>query len=89
MEVWRAVDRAVTRAAGVELRHALSAGHHYDPANTSYGPLVTHDEIVLEPGAGFAAHRHRDLEVVTWVLDGELLQEDDLGAPVRLGRGTV
>ena len=89
MEVRRAVDRAVTKAAGVELRHALSAGHHYDPANTSYGPVVAHDEIVLAPMAGFQAHRHRDLEIVTWVLDGELLHEDDLGAPARLGRGTV
>ena len=89
MEVRRAVDRAVTEAAGVELRHALSAGHHYDPANTSYGPVVAHDEIVLAPMAGFQAHRHRDLEIVTWVLDGELLHEDDLGAPARLGRGTV
>lgn len=84
-----ATDRAVTRAPGVELWHALSSGHHYDPANTSYGPLVAHDEIVLARGAGFPAHRHRDLDVVTWVLDGELVHEDDLGPPARLGPGTV
>ena len=89
MDLRRAGDRAVTRADGIELRHALSAGHHYDPANTSYGPLVAHDEIVLGPGAGFPAHRHRDLEVVTWVLEGELEHHDDLGPPARLGPGTV
>lgn len=89
MQVRRAADRAVTRSEGIALHHALSSGHHYDPANTSYGPLVAHDEIVLAPGAGFPAHRHRDLEVVTWVLDGELHHEDDLGPPARLGAGTV
>jgi len=85
----QAVDRAVTRSGGIVLHHALSSGHHYDPANTSYGPLVAHDEIVLEPGAGFPAHRHRDLEVVTWVLEGELEHQDDLGPPAVLGPGTV
>ena len=89
MDLRRAADRAVTRADGVELRHALSSGNHYDPANTAYGPLVAHDEIVLAPGAGFEAHRHRDLEVVTVVLDGELEHRDDLGPPALLGPGTV
>lgn len=89
MQVRRAADRAVTRSEGIALHHALSSGHHYDPANTSYGPLVAHDEIVLAPGVGFPAHRHRDLEVVTWVLDGELHHQDDLGPPARLGTGTV
>lgn len=89
MDLRRAADRAVTRTGGIELRHALSSGHHYDPQNTSYGPIVAHDEIVLAPGAGFPPHRHRDLEIVTWVLDGQLLHEDDLGPPARLGPGTV
>lgn len=89
MDLRRAADRAVTRTGGIELRHALSSGRHYDPANTSYGPLVAHDEIVLARGAGFPAHRHRDLEVVTWVLDGELVHQDALGPPVRLGPGAV
>lgn len=89
MDLRRAADRPVTRSGGIVLHHALSSGHHYDPADTSYGPLVAHDEIVLEPGAGFPAHRHRDLEVVTWVLAGALEHQDDLGPPAVLGPGTV
>lgn len=89
MDLRRAADRAVTRSGGIALHHALSSGHHYDPTNTSYGPLVAHDEIVLEPGAGFPSHRHRDLEVVTWVLAGTLEHQDDLGPPAVLGPGTV
>ena len=89
MDLRRAADRAATRADGIELHHALSSGHHYDPTNTSYGPLVAHDEIVLAPGAGFPAHRHRDLEIVTWVLDGELAHQDGMGPSAVLGPGTV
>ena len=55
--------------------HSLSFGKHYDPANTSYGPLLLHDEHVLGPGAGFDDHLHRDVEVVTWVLDGVLVHD--------------
>lgn len=55
--------------------HSFSFGPHYDPANTSYGPLLLHDEHLLEPGAGFAKHLHRDVEVVTWVLDGVLVHD--------------
>lgn len=88
-EVRRAADRPVTRAGGVALHHALSSGRHYDPANTSYGPLVAHDEIVLAPGAGFPRHLHRGVEVVTWVLEGELRHEDDLTGSSALGPGLV
>lgn len=89
MDIRRAADRAVSGGLGVELRHSLSAGHSYDPTNTSYGPMVAHDEIVLAPGAGFPAHRHRDLEIVTWVLAGGLVHEDDVGPPALLGAGAV
>jgi len=73
----------------VELRHSLSSGRHYDPTNTSYGLLVACDEIALAPGAGFPAHRHRDLEVVSWVLEGELVHEGPTGPATTLGPGDV
>ena len=60
----------------METRHCFSFGPHYDPANTSFGPLVLHDEHRLAPGAGFAAHAHRGLDVVTWLLEGELVHGD-------------
>lgn len=87
--VRRADDRSRTTADGLEVRHSFSAGSHYDPANTSYGVLVACDDIRLSPGAGFPLHRHRDLEVVTWVLAGELAHEDAAGATATLRPGTV
>lgn len=88
LEVRRAADRFVTRAPGVLTRHAFSFGPHYDPAHTGHGRLVVHDEHRLEPHGGFGAHPHRDVEVVSWVLEGVLVHEDDAGA-VEVPAGTV
>jgi quercetin 2,3-dioxygenase len=76
LEVRRAQDRFLTRGPGVQSWHCFSFGQHYDPAHTGHGRLVVHDEHLLEPGAGFGPHPHRDLEVVSWVLEGTLLHED-------------
>ncbi|MCX4749301.1 pirin family protein [Kitasatospora sp. NBC_01287] len=66
-------------APGVETRHAFSFAGHYDPKNVHFGPLLACNEEVLAPGAGFETHRHRDMEIVTWVLEGALAHRDDDG----------
>lgn len=88
-DVRRSADRATTVSAGITTRHAFAFGRHYDPDNTSLGPLVLHDEHRLDPGAGFPSHTHRDLEIVTWVLAGALRHEDDLGDHTVLTPGQV
>jgi quercetin 2,3-dioxygenase len=77
--VLEAADRYVSVADGVKTLHCFSFGDHYDPANTSYGPLVAFNDTVLQPGAGFASHRHVGVEIVTWVLEGMLHHEDSTG----------
>ncbi|MGF1431382.1 pirin family protein [Kitasatospora sp. LaBMicrA B282] len=64
---------------GVETRHAFSFAGHYDPKNVHFGPLLACNEETLAPGAGFEPHRHRDVEIVTWVLDGALAHRDGDG----------
>ncbi|MEY9965370.1 redox-sensitive bicupin YhaK (pirin superfamily) [Streptacidiphilus sp. MAP12-16] len=73
---------------GVETRHAFSFSGHYDPTNTHFGALLACNEETLAPGAGFAPHRHRDTEILTWVVEGALAHRDDHGhaAVVRPGR---
>jgi redox-sensitive bicupin YhaK (pirin superfamily) len=86
--VRRAGDRFVTHLPGVETRHGLSFGAHYDPDHVAHGPLVVCDEHRLKPGAGFAPHRHRDVEVVSWVLEGVLRHEGPGGkTEVAAGSG--
>lgn len=89
VQVRRSAGRFVTGEAGIVSRHSFSFGPHYDPGNTSYGLLLMHAEHLLEPGAGFGPHPHRDLEVVTWLLDGALAHENSSGEVSLLRPGQV
>jgi redox-sensitive bicupin YhaK (pirin superfamily) len=64
---------------GTESRHGISFGAHYDPENTFFGALLAQNEELLDQGAGFPTHRHREADLVTWVLTGELRHTDSLG----------
>ncbi|MGW8766170.1 pirin family protein [Streptomyces sp. NPDC055815] len=66
-------------AAGIETRHALSFGAHYDPDNLRFGALLACNEERLAPGAGFDEHPHSHTEIVTWVAEGELTHADSTG----------
>jgi redox-sensitive bicupin YhaK (pirin superfamily) len=84
-----AAGRFHTVASGRETWHSFSFGAHYDPRNVGFGPLAALNDERLEPGAGYAAHPHRDVDLVTWVLDGVLVHEDSSGDRERLPAGTV
>ncbi|MBF9073202.1 pirin family protein [Streptacidiphilus fuscans] len=65
---------------GIATAHAFSFSGHYDPANTSFGALLACNEESLDAGAGFGPHKHRDTEILTWVLEGALQHADGGGA---------
>ena len=75
--------------------HSFSFGPHYDPANLGFGPLVCHNDDLLDPSAspvaGYAEHPHTELEIVTWVLEGALIHTDSSGHQhvVEAGRAQV
>jgi redox-sensitive bicupin YhaK (pirin superfamily) len=78
-ELRRAADRAVTTAPWLQSRHSFSFGDHYDPDNTHHGLLLVNNDDIVEPQTGFETHPHRDMEIVTWVLRGELTHSDSGG----------
>jgi redox-sensitive bicupin YhaK (pirin superfamily) len=78
-EIRRAADRAVTTTSWLKSRHSFSFGDNYDPDNTHHGLLLVNNDDIVEPGTGFDTHRHRDMEIVTWVLEGELTHQDSTG----------
>lgn len=89
MTVHRAGERyRSTPHDGVDTWHAFSFAGHYDPENTHFGALLACNEETLAPGAGFAPHRHRDTEIVSWPVEGALAHRDDHGhaAVVRPGQ---
>jgi redox-sensitive bicupin YhaK (pirin superfamily) len=79
VEIRRAADRAVTTTSWLKSRHSFSFGDHYDPGNTHHGLLLVNNDDSVEPASGFDTHPHRDMEIVTWVLQGELTHQDSTG----------
>jgi len=77
--VRRAGDRFHTELDWLDSWHSFSFGPHRDPANTGHGLLIVNNDDVVRAGRGFGTHPHRDMEIVTWVLDGELEHRDSIG----------
>jgi hypothetical protein len=77
--VVRSGERFRTRLGWLDSHHSFSFGGHYDPANTHHGLLLVSNDDVVRAGTGFETHPHRDMEIVTWVLDGELEHKDSVG----------
>ncbi|MDP9444645.1 MAG: pirin family protein [Actinomycetota bacterium] len=79
LDVRRSGDRFNTRLSWLQSRHSFSFGPHYDPENTHFGLLVVNNDDTVSPGAGFDTHPHRDMEIVTWVVQGSLVHQDSTG----------
>ena len=79
IDVRPAQTRFATRAGWLDSRHCFSFSSHYDPNNTHHGLLLVSNDDVVRPMTGFDTHPHRDMEIVTWVLSGELEHKDTLG----------
>ncbi|HSG89281.1 MAG TPA: pirin family protein [Pseudomonadales bacterium] len=83
--------RGEGRFPGLHSRHSFSFGAYVDPANEQLSVLRVLNDDRLEPGAGFPTHGHRDMEILTLVLDGTLEHRDSLGnqGAVRAGEMQV
>ncbi|MDN5917892.1 MAG: pirin family protein [Pseudonocardia sp.] len=79
VDVRRAADRFATAIGWLDSHHSFSFGGHYDPANTHHGLLMVNNDDVVTAGQGFDTHPHRDMEIVTWVLQGSLVHQDSTG----------
>jgi redox-sensitive bicupin YhaK (pirin superfamily) len=79
VDLRRADDRAHSRMSWLDSKHSFSFSRHYDPRNTHFGLLLVSNDDVVAPGTGFETHPHRDMEIVTWVLRGQLVHQDSQG----------
>jgi redox-sensitive bicupin YhaK (pirin superfamily) len=79
IDVRRAGERFHTRLSWLDSRHCFSFSNHHDPENTHHGLLLVSNDDVVRAGSGFRTHPHQDMEIVTWVLDGELEHKDSEG----------
>ncbi len=79
IDVRRAHHRFTTKIDWLDSKHSFSFGPHYDPTNTGHGLLLVNNDDIVRAGTGFGTHPHRDMEIVTWVLSGELEHKDSEG----------
>ena len=79
LDIRRADDRFKTRISWLDSKHSFSFGGHYDPDNTHHGLLLVNNDDIVKAGTGFETHPHRDMEIVTWVLQGSLVHQDSTG----------
>ncbi|HET9772496.1 MAG TPA: pirin family protein [Acidimicrobiia bacterium] len=79
VDIRRADDRFKTNIGWLDSKHSFSFSRHWDPDNTHHGLLLVNNDDIVRAGQGFETHPHRDMEIVTWVLQGSLVHQDSTG----------
>ena len=84
-----ASDRGAANFGWLDTRHSFSFGHYYDPNHMGFASLRVINEDKVTPSRGFDTHGHRDMEIVTYVLEGALEHKDSLGTGSIIRPGDV
>ena len=82
-------DRGFTEMDWLKSRHSFSFSHYYDPAHMGFGPLRVINEDWVAPDNGFDTHGHKNMEIITYVLEGALAHKDSTGTGESIKPGEV
>jgi len=82
-------ERGQTKIDWLDSRHSFSFGDYYDPKHVNFGPLRVINEDWIAGGGGFQPHGHRDMEIVTYLIDGALQHKDSVGGGGLIRTGEI
>lgn len=89
LTIRRAVERGYAHHGWLESWHSFSFADYHDPAHVHFGSLRVINEDTVRPGQGFPTHGHRDMEILSYVLEGTLEHRDSMGNGTQIRNGEV
>lgn len=89
IDIRQGAARGHARHGWLESWHTFSFADYHDPAEMGWRGLRVINEDIIQPGQGFGTHGHRDMEIITWLLDGALEHKDSMGNGAVIRPGEV
>lgn len=88
-EIRKSVERGAFSYGWLDTRHTFSFSRYYDEKFMGFGVLRVINEDIIKPGSGFGTHPHKDVEIITYVIEGAIEHKDSLGNKTVLKPGEI
>ena len=89
IDIQRSKERGTTKINWLESKHSFSFGEYYNPKRRNFGALIVLNDDIIQPSSGFGVHPHKNMEIITVMLEGTLKHQDSMGNTGIIHAGEV